>query len=102
MTKALLQTAMSKEKINNTKNATRMFDYTALADRLRTVNWSNSSHQTGVVNRFTAQASQFPQSSVIKRTHINILVNKPRYIDNTPKPKDTRSGEVITINTKTA
>ena len=31
------------------KNATQNFDYTTIADRLRTVSWSNSSHPTGVV-----------------------------------------------------
>ena len=31
------------------KNATKNFDYTTIADRLRTVSWSNSSHPTGVV-----------------------------------------------------
>ena len=31
------------------KNATKNFDYTTVADRLRTVSWNNSSHQTGVV-----------------------------------------------------
>ena len=31
------------------KNATKNFDYTTIADRLRTVSWSNRSHPTGVV-----------------------------------------------------
>ena len=31
------------------KNATKIFDYTTIADRIRTVSWSNSSHPTGVV-----------------------------------------------------
>ena len=31
------------------KIATKNFDYTTIADRLRTVSWSNSSHSTGVV-----------------------------------------------------
>ena len=31
------------------KNATKNFDYTTIADRLRTVGWRNSSHPTGVV-----------------------------------------------------
>ena len=30
-------------------NATKNFDYTTIADRLRTVSWSNNSHPTGVV-----------------------------------------------------
>ena len=32
------------------KNATKKFDYTAVADRLWTVSWSNYGHPTGVVN----------------------------------------------------
>ena len=31
------------------KNATKTFDCTTIADRLRTVSWSNDNHQTGVV-----------------------------------------------------
>ena len=31
------------------KNATKNFDYTTIADRLRTVSWGNDSHQTGEV-----------------------------------------------------
>ena len=30
------------------KNATKTFDYKTIADRLRTVSWSNNSQQTGV------------------------------------------------------
>ena len=29
------------------------FDYTTIANRLRTVSWSNNSYPTGVVNRLT-------------------------------------------------
>ena len=32
------------------KNATKNFDITTIADRLRTVSWGNDSHPTGVVN----------------------------------------------------
>ena len=35
------------------KNATKNFDYTTIADRLRTVSLSNNSHPTGVVTPFT-------------------------------------------------
>ena len=57
MTKAPTPTEMSKGQSDNTKNATKKFDYTAVADRLRTVSWSNYSHPTGVVNRFTGPTS---------------------------------------------
>ena len=57
MTKAPTPTEMSKGQSDNTNNATKKFDYTAVADRLRTVSWSNYSHPTGVVNRFTGPPS---------------------------------------------
>ena len=50
MTKAPTLTEMSKGQNDNTNNATKKFDYRAVADRLRIVSWSNYSHQTGVVN----------------------------------------------------
>ena len=31
------------------KNATKNFDYTTIADRLRTVSWGNDIHPTGMV-----------------------------------------------------
>ena len=34
-----------------TQNVTKNFDYTTIADRLRTVSWSNNSHHTGVIKR---------------------------------------------------
>ena len=46
MTKAPTPTEMSKGQSDNTNNATKKFDYTAVADRLRTVSWSNYSHPT--------------------------------------------------------
>ena len=48
MTKAHTPTEMSKGQSDNINNATKKFDYTAVADRLRTVSWSNYSHPTGV------------------------------------------------------
>ena len=50
MTKAPTPAEMSKGQSDNTNNATQKFDYTAVADRLRTVSWSNYSHPTCVVN----------------------------------------------------
>ena len=49
MTEALTPTEKSKKQRDNTKNATKNFDYTTIADRLRTVNWGNDSHPAGVV-----------------------------------------------------
>ena len=39
---------MTKTHIQQQKNAIKFFDYTTIADRLRTVNWINS-NPTGVV-----------------------------------------------------
>ena len=39
---------MSKGQRDNTNIATKKFDYTAIADRLRTVSWSNYGYLTGV------------------------------------------------------
>ena len=45
------------------KNATKNFDYTTIADRLRTVSWSNSSQPTGVVNP-VYERSTFPLTAI--------------------------------------
>ena len=49
----LIPTEMSKGQVDNTKTATKRFDYIAITDRLRTISWRNYSHPAGVVNRFT-------------------------------------------------
>ena len=49
MTKAPTPTEKSKKQRDTTKNATKNFDYTTIADRLGTVSWGNDSHPTGVV-----------------------------------------------------
>ena len=49
MSEALTPTEKSKKQRDNTKNATKNFDYTTIADRLRTVSWGNDSHPAGVV-----------------------------------------------------
>ena len=35
-----------------------MFDYTAIAEQIRMVSWSNNSHPTGIVNQFTGPTFQ--------------------------------------------
>ena len=57
--KPLHQQKKSKKQRDNIKNATKSFDYTTIADRLRTVSWSNSSHPTGVVKP-VYERSTFP------------------------------------------
>ena len=49
MTNALTPTENSKKESDKHKNATKNFDYTTIADRLRTVSWSNDIHPTGAV-----------------------------------------------------
>ena len=73
MTKAPTPTEMSKGQSDNTINATKKFDYKAIADRLRTVSWSNYSHPTGVVNPFTVPPSNSPQQPCNQKgTHLQI------------------------------
>ena len=64
MTKAPTPAEMSKGQNDNTNNATETFDYTAIADRLRTVSWSKYGHLTGVVNRFTDPTFPLPATAV--------------------------------------
>ena len=49
MTKAPKLTEKYKYATWQHKNATKNFDYTTIADRLRTVSWSNNSHWACVV-----------------------------------------------------
>ena len=46
-------TQLFKRAKRQHKQRNKKFDNIAVADRLRTVSWSNYSHPTGVVNRFT-------------------------------------------------
>ena len=48
MTKAPTPTEKSKKHMT-TQKATKNFDYTMIADRLRTVSWGNDSHPAVVV-----------------------------------------------------
>ena len=53
------------------KQRNKKFDYRAVADRLRTVSWSNYGHPTGVVNLVYGPNLPTPRNSrVIKRTHV--------------------------------
>ena len=45
MTKATTPTEKSRKQRDN---ATKIFDYTTIVGRLRTVGWSNNSHPTGL------------------------------------------------------
>ena len=47
-------TEKSKKQRDNTNNATKNFDYTTIADWLRTVSWGNDSHPAGVVKYYYA------------------------------------------------
>ena len=49
MTKAPKATEKIQKQRDNTKTPPKKFDYTTIADRLRTVSWGNDSHPTGVV-----------------------------------------------------
>ena len=71
MTKTPTKTEMSKRQNDNTNNATKQFDYRAVADRLRTVSGSIYGHQTDVGNLVYGPNFHTPcNSRVIKRTHV--------------------------------
>ena len=59
MTKAPTPKEKSKKQRDNIKHATKNFDYTTIADRHKTVSWSNSSHSTGMVKP-VYERSTFP------------------------------------------
>ena len=53
-----------KRQSDNTINATKKFDETAIAERLRTVSSSNYSHPTGVVNLVYGPTFPLPATAV--------------------------------------
>ena len=59
MTKAPTTTDKSKKQRDNIKNTIKNFDYTTIADQLRTISWSNSSRPTGVIKP-VYERSTFP------------------------------------------
>ena len=77
MTKAPTPAEMSKGQSDYTYNATKNFNYTAVADGLRMVSWSNYGHPTGMVNWFTVRPSHSPQQPCNKKdTHLKICKGK--------------------------
>ena len=84
VTKTPTPTEQSKKATWQHKNATKNFDYTTIADRLRTVSWNNSSHPTGVVKP-GLRALNLPthrKSCVINRTwHDRTIVNNTDYFE---------------------
>ena len=69
-------TEKSKKQRDNIQNATKNFDYTTIADWLRTVSWGNSTYPTGVV-KLGLRALNLPthrKSSVINRTWHDITI----------------------------
>ena len=69
MIKAPTPTECHKGKVTTQRH--KKFDYTAVADRLRTISWSKYSHPTGVVNLVYGPNLLTPRNSrVIKGTHI--------------------------------
>ena len=75
VTKTPSPTEQSKKQMWQHKNATKNFDYTTIADRLRTVSWSNSSHPTGVVKP-VYERSTFPLTA----TAVNPKCSKMEYL----------------------
>ena len=74
MTKASTPTEKSKKQRDNTKNATKNFDYTTYdCGPTKDGQWGNDSHPTVVVLKIGLRDLNLPtnhKSCVIKRTHI--------------------------------
>ena len=69
-----IPTKTSKTKGQYT-NATKIFDYTKIADSLRKVSWSNNSHSTDVVYWFyRAHLPTYRNSCVITGKNMQILL----------------------------
>ena len=64
MTKTPTLTGKLKKQRDNIKNATKNSDYTTIADRQRTVSWSNNSYPTGVVKP-VYERSTFPLTAIV-------------------------------------
>ena len=64
---------MSNGQIDNTNNATKKLDYTAIAERLTTVSWSNYSHNLVWLTGLRAQPTLTPQQLCNQKdTHLKI------------------------------
>ena len=72
--KAPTPVEMSKGQSDNANHATKKFDYTAVADRHRTVNWSNYGQPTGVVDQFYGAHLPTTLSCVIEDTKLQMLL----------------------------
>ena len=71
MTKAPTPAEMSNGQSDNTNDATKKFDYTAIADRLGTVSWNNYDHPTD--RGLRAKPSNSPQQPCNQKdTHLKI------------------------------
>ena len=81
-----------KKNIDNTNTNIKLINHRAIADRLRTINWSNYSNSNCVVSLLGAQPSNSLQ-------HLK-SVNKPPYRKRWPPAN--RSRKVIAISTKTS
>ena len=53
------------------KRATKKFDYTAIANRLKTVTWNNYSNPTRMVNRLSGPLGNLltPRNNCVIKTH---------------------------------
>ena len=72
-----------------------MFDYTAIADRVKTVSLSNCSHPTVVVNL----ELQLPKAAVQSKGHTFKMVNNPTNRDSGSMAN--QRGEVMKISART-
>ena len=69
MTKTFTPTGNSKKYNDNIKRH-KHFDYTTIADRLRTVSCSNDNQQTGLVKQVLGIPTFLLTAKAVQRTHI--------------------------------
>ena len=91
---------ISKGQSGNTNNATKKFNYTAIADRLRKVSWSNYIHPTGVVNQFFGPTFPLPQQPC---NQMDTYLKNCEYTSLcTQQTNSHTKRRIIKINTQTA
>ena len=102
LTQSYYKSTKSKKQRDNIENATKNFDYTMTADRLRTVSWSNSSHPTGVVlsiwqmDKFDAlQTAQINRRIGLQSKCRNRMKPIGIVLDSTKSKSDQRSHRFI-------
>ena len=90
---------IKKSKVTTQKNANKNFDYTMIAERLRTVSLSNDSHQTGVVKPVYGIPSLPQKLCNQKDTHLKKIVNNPSCENQVPTANQSEEAALTCVIT---